>query len=317
MKCTCPKCHGKIEVELPEVTEEGTSTSCPACKAHFTAYKESFGGRALRKTGELSCASCGNELGPQMHCITCGVSFPDYLIAAVGRKQARKTSPKMKLPLGPPRKEDKAVVSNIPTLDSATRQDSAAPNQQPVAKGVPKSRIVAVSVIALLVVIAVGAVWYFKKGAETTYLRNFALATYTIQVGADTSRKTCLKVATDWKSSIDAGKSYLARPSAEEAKVLASISAKLTATKAKLSEEPAKFKGCKENLAKIEGAYNKLQSLALAPGDSLQTFTESYGKLDSEYQQASNQFKTGIPPEAMEELQSASQKYRGLRPLLK
>lgn len=94
MTGTCPKCHANIELEVShsDVTEAGTTASCPACKAHLTLFKESFGGRALRKSDEVSCSHCGGQLGAELHCQSCGVPFPDYLVTALGKKVQKKAS---------------------------------------------------------------------------------------------------------------------------------------------------------------------------------------------------------------------------------
>src|SRR5690348_14740179 len=109
MKCLCPKCHATIELEVETVTGEGTSAKCPQCKARFTVYRESFGARALRRSGEINCANCGDVLGAHPHCASCGALYPDYFVAAVGRKKAR-VVPKVKLNTSPfPRRERRAV----------------------------------------------------------------------------------------------------------------------------------------------------------------------------------------------------------------
>jgi hypothetical protein len=318
MKCSCPKCHAKIELDLLDAAEEGTSASCPECKAGFTVHRESFGARALRKSGDISCASCGNELGPQLRCQTCGLPFPDYLVAGVGRKRARRSATKLKLKSSPLPKPAK-TISQLPTLENALRQEShaSAKKEKVSAGGSFKILKIAVGVIVLLALIGGGTAIYFQKMAEANYMRNFTLATYGVQLGADKSRKVCQRIAADWKAKSDAGQSFTPRPSVEEIKGLNSIKVKIESVKAKLIEEPDKFKNCNENLVKIQAAYDRLQSLALLPGNSLPAFTDASNKLDGEYNQAASQFKAAVPPELMEELRSASLKYRGLRPLLK
>lgn len=318
MKCTCPKCRQSIELLLTEISEGGTSASCPACKANFTIYQESFGARALRKTGEISCSSCGNELGPQMHCAICGRPYPDYLVASLGRRKGSKKAQKLTLKSSPLRKPD-STTSQLPSLSGTSGQAAPALAKkmdlggQRFSKGV----VLATSALVLVAVLAAGAGIYLKKKAETQYMKNFALATYGIQVGIDTSRGVCQKMAGDWKAGVEAGKVVTPRPTAAEEQKLARIQTELASLKSKLSEEPKKFKDCGAKLSKLEGVYSKGQALALAPGNSLPTFTNSIDKLDAEYKQVAQQFKAEIPPELMQELQSSSQKFRGLKPLLK
>lgn len=318
MKCTCPKCHKNIELDLPEVTEEGTSASCPECQGRFNVHRESFGARALRKTGEISCASCGDELGPQIHCTTCGAPFPDYVVAGLGHKRVRRAGTKLKLKSSPLQKPGR-VMSQLPSLDMAMKQESpaAAKKQKGAGEGSSKTLKIAAGVIVLLALIAAGAGFYFKNETESRYLKNFALATYVIQVGNDRSRKICLRIANDWKAKIDAGQGFTPRPSADEEKELNTVKAKIDSIKSRLSAEPEKYKNCSETLAKIETPFNKMKALALSPGNSLPGFNDSVNRLDNEYKQGATQFKAAIPPEVMAELLASAQKYRGLRPLLK
>ena len=315
MKCTCPKCRQSIEIVLPEVTEEGNSASCPACKASFTVFKESFGTRALRKTGEISCSNCGNELGPHMHCATCGRPYPDYLVAALGRRKAGKKAPKLKLQSSPFKKKAD-TTSQLPSLDGTPSQLPPAAKKQAAGQGFSKGVVLATSALVLVALIAAGAAFYVKKKAETKYMRNFAMATYAIQVGIDMSRNVCQRIAGDWKPGLEAGKVVTPRASANDEKELARVRAKIASIKTNLSEEPAKFKDCTAKMAKFETSFEKINSLAMAPGNSLPAFTNAIDKLDAEYKQAAKQFKAELPPELLEELKSASKKYRGLRPLL-
>jgi hypothetical protein len=318
MKCTCPKCQGNIELDLPQVTEEGTSASCPLCNAALTIHTESFGARALRRSGEISCAFCGNELGPQMHCETCGTPFPKYLVTCLGRKKGRTKSSSVKLKSSPFKKRDIAN-SQLPSLDYALNQESSGRAKKPglTEKKYPRNAVIAASIIVLLAVIAAGAGFYNIRKAEKTYMKNFARATYGIQVGMDTSRAVCVRMAGEWQANVTAGNSSSARPSMADEKKLNSIRAKIESMKVKFSEEPKKFQNCNQKLAGIEAAYNKMQTVALSPGGSLSAFTESINKIDAEYQKSAEVFKTELPAELMAELQAASKVYRGLKPLLR
>jgi len=318
MKCTCPKCQGNIELDLPHVTEEGTSASCPLCKAALTVHSESFGARALRRSGEISCASCGNELGPQLHCVTCGIPFPMYLVTCLGRKKGHIKSSKVKLKSNPFKK--KYDTSNqLPSLDDALNQESRGTVKKPGSdqKKYSRSVVIAAGLIVLLAVIAAGTGFYSVRKAEKAYMRNFARTSYGIQVGMDTSRTVCVRMAAEWQANITAGNSSTVRPSMADEKKLNSISAKVESMKAKYSVEPKKFQNCNQKLAGIEGAYKKMQTLALSPGKSLPAFTDSINKIDAEYKKSADTFKTELPEELMKELQAAAKIYRGLKPLLR
>ena len=318
MNCTCPKCHAKIELDLPEVTEAGTSAACPACNSRFSVYRESFGARALHKTGEISCVPCGNELGPQTHCPNCGAQFPDYYVVSLGRKRARKADKKVKLKGSPFPKSGKAAgapVNILPSLGSLQPEAQA----RPAVSAAPRSSkmlTIAVSVCVVVALVGAGTFFYLKNKAEKTYLRNFVLATYCVQLGVDKSLKAGEKIAAEWKTKADAAQPYKPRASLEDEKDLDIIKTKLEGIKPNLSQSPEKFAQCNDRLAKLEVVYNKLRSQVLAPGNSLPSFVDNNGKLDIEYKQAVKAFKSGMPEEIMNELQIAGKRYKGLRPLL-
>jgi predicted Zn finger-like uncharacterized protein len=317
MMCTCPKCRQTIELILPDVTEEGKSASCPACNASFVVFKESFGARAMRRTGEISCSSCGNELAPQLHCPACGRPYPDYLVAALGRKKAGTKGPRLKMKTSPFQKKE-SITSQLPSLDSAMAQEPAAAKKPAAApQRFSKGVVLATSALVLMALIAAGAGMYFKMKAEAKYMANFALATYGIQVGIDTSREVCQKMATDWKEGVAAGKEVAPRATIAEEKKLVHIQAEIASVKSSLSQEPEKFKTCNAKLARFEGLFGKMHSLSRTPGSSLPAFLNDIDKLDAEYKQTAQQFKAELPPELMKELKSASERYRGLKPLLK
>jgi len=315
MTCTCPKCHATIELDLPEVTEAGTSASCPACNARFSVHRESFGGRALRKTGEISCATCGSELGSQTHCAACGTQFPDYLVVTLGRKRARRDSKKIKLKTSPFPQAPKSSTQ-LPSLDMPLRPESAVPLPGPKTARTNSSTI-AITALVLVALIGAGVFFYLKKEAEKTYAKNFVLATYCVQTGVDKALKSNVRMAAEWKAKTDAGQAYVARPSLEDERDFGIISGKIETLSQKLTKTPKKFASCVEKLGKIQAVFAKLHTLALTPGNSLQALNDNSAKLDAEYKLAVKEYKAGMPDEIMEELVSASQRFKGLRPLLR
>ena len=317
MMCTCPKCHAKIELELPEVTEAGTPGACPACNARFMVHRESFGGRALRKSNEISCAHCGSELGPQMHCMVCGAQFPDYLVPTLGRKRARRVSKKIKLDTSP-FPQTQRVTSQLPSLEMSMRPEAAkALPVYPSSTRRAKPLLVAVSLLLVVALVAAGSVFYLKIKAEKAYAKNFVLATYCIQTGFDRGLKSTARISAEWKGKMDAGQAYSARPSPDDERDFGIISRKLTPVLGKLTPAPEKFASCNDRLNKLQAVYNNLRSLVLAPGNSQQIFADTSSKLENDYRLAVKEYKTGMPQEIMEELVSASLKFKGLRPLLR
>jgi DNA-directed RNA polymerase subunit RPC12/RpoP len=317
MMCTCPKCHAKIELDLPEVTEAGTPGACPACSARFNVFRESFGSRALHKTGEISCASCGGELGPQLHCPSCGARFPDVLVVSMGRKRVRKESKKVKLTSSPlPQKQSSASqTSQLPTLEMSMRPEEARP-VLPILSRSPRQTMI-VSLVLLVVLIAGGSVLFLKYKAEKRYARNFVMATFCLQTGIDKAFKSSARISGEWKQKVDAGQPYTAHASTEDDRDFGILSGKLDAALNNMAQPPKKYSSVSERLAKLQAVYAKGRGLVLTPGNSLQSFSENAAKLDTEYKQAAREFKSGIPPEILKELAAASLKLKGLRTLLR
>jgi len=317
MMCTCPKCHATIELDLPEVTEAGTSAACPACNARFSVHRESFGGRALRKSGEISCASCGSELGSQTHCTACGAQFPDYLVVSLGRRRARRESKKLKLKTSPFPQAPKSS-SQLPSLGMSLKpEDGTRPGQEASDSRRPKTSARTISLLVLVALIGAGVFFYLKIQAEKTYAKNFILTTYCVQTGVDKALKSNARIAAEWKLKADAGQPYVARPGLDDERDFGIISGKIDSLAQKLTDAPKKFAPCAEKLGKLQAVFTKLHALALAPGNSLQGLNDSSSKLDAEYKLAVKEYKAGMPDEIMEELVSASQRFKGLRPLLR
>jgi len=194
----------------------------------------------------------------------------------------------------------------------------AIPSKPFVPTGSKNTKLIAITVILLVVIalVATGSLFYLKDKADKEYKNNFVKATYCVQMGADTSLKASAKILAEWKSKMEAGQPYIPRPSMDEEKALGIINNKLETVSLNLTKAPDKFSQCNEKLAKLKAVYDKLRSLVLSPGNSLQNFTDTSIRLNGEYQQAVKEFKSGMPEEMMAELISAAKRYRGLRPLL-
>jgi uncharacterized protein YbaR (Trm112 family) len=304
MMCTwCPKCSAEIELDLPPVTEEGTSVACPACKARLWVFKESFAARAFRKTKEISCEKCGKELGHSTYCPSCGALFPDYLVVSAGRKRVRKVT----------------IIKEIRTpkrgrSEFAAHWPGAAtlPVSQKPGKNTHKTFLITVSLLVLAIVVSFGIHAYKQNIAEKQYTANYLRALYCIKTAADRSLKTCAKISAGWKANLDAGRNVNPRVSAEDEADLNKVSGEIDKYMQKLNPPPQKFVSTNETLANLNGVVTRLQSLAVAPSGSLQTFTDSAGKLDSEYKKAAQELKASLPGKLAEELKKAGVKYKGL-----
>jgi uncharacterized protein YbaR (Trm112 family) len=317
MICTCPKCHGQIELDLPEVTEAGTTAACPACNGKFNVHRESFGGRALRKPHEISCASCGNQLGPELHCSSCGAQFPDYVVVSTGRRKVRRTGKKVKLKFSPFPQPAKSATQ-LPTLDMAMRPEAAgktAPKSAVVSR-LPKGLVIAISLLVLVIAAAAGTYLYQKQQAEELYAKNFVLASFCIQTGFERAQKASTRILAEWKEKTDAGQFYAPRPSLDDDRDFGIIGSKYDQALGKLSPVPEKFANSMERLNKLQGPYNKLRSLVMAPGNSQPNFAEAKTKIEAEYKQAIRDYRSGMPEVMLEKLTSESLKFKGLKVLL-
>jgi hypothetical protein len=315
MTCTCPKCHAIIELDLPEVTDTAAPAACPACNTRFNLYRESFGARALHRSGEISCASCGSILGPQMHCASCGAQFPDYLVASLGRKKVRKEGKKLQLRTSPFPKRT-STVNHVPTLEMSMRPEVATTARTTSSSKYPKPLVMVSCALVLIALIAGGSAWYLKNKTEKAYAKNFILATYCLQIGIEKALKSSTRISTDWKQKQASGQTYTPRPTVVEERDFTIINNKLDPALQDLTVTPEKFAGCAEKLDKFKAVYAKLHSLVVTPGNSLPNFTDMANKADAENQQAIKEFRSGMPDEMIRELNNASLKFKILRPLL-
>lgn len=314
MTCTCPKCRETIELDLPEVSEAGNPVSCPSCNARFVVYRESFGARALHKTGSVSCAPCGAQLGPETHCAICGAQFPDLLVAGLGRQRARRKAEKVKLSISPlPAKRSTAA---IPSLDISLKAGAGQVGGSP--KPGPGSNLLKgiVAIVVLLALAGGGGAYYVKSNSQKTYIKAFVLASYCIQTGIDHSRKATNKRIAEWKQKTDAGQPYVPHSAPDDERDFGIISGKLEPALAKVNQPPEKFAYCNDKLFKLQGVYNKMRNLALTPGNSLSALVDNSNKLDAEYEKAAKEYRAGLPDKIVEALRDTGQKFRALKPLV-
>lgn len=311
MKCTCPKCRVDIELDLPVITEKGCPTACTACKARLYVHRESFGSRAYRVTGEISCAACGQPLGPDTYCYECGTPYPDYLVVAHGSKPATLKH-----------SESRSATFVIPGGGTKPHKQNYIPANGAPAKsvrgiGLNKRHLLTAMLVLLLVVLMGGGVVAYKRNkAEQLYAENFVKLTYCIHSGQARSLQACTKIAADWKTKSE-GQGPSPRIGVEEEKDYALLNSEMELLQAKMNEPPEKYQQCNAMLASLKAPAQKIQALALAPSPSLASLSEATTLLDAEYQKAVNEFKAAVPAEILQELQSASKRYKALQTMVK
>ncbi|WP_183362438.1 hypothetical protein [Geomonas limicola] len=302
-------------MDVPEeIPEAGTVAPCPACNVKLNIYRESFGSRALHRTGNVSCAVCGAELGPHLHCQTCGACFPDFLVAQVGKRKARRQSKKLSLSFSPlPARQKRAV--QLPSLDAALHPEAV---KGPARKGagMPKTLQLAIALAVIIALGVGGTFYYFKMEAEKKYAKNYALAAFCLQAGIERAQKTGVRMATEWKQRQDAGQSYTPRLSIDDERGFGLVESKLDQAMGKLGKAPESFGDCTPALGKLRTVYDKWHGQVQTPGNSLQAFNDNSAKIEQEYNKAIRDFKTSLPGKMREELTSASVKLKLLRPLV-
>ncbi len=301
MTCSCPKCTAKIELDLSEIPEQGTTGKCPECRARFLLSKEPFAGRAYRKAGAINCVHCGGELGNTIHCPACGVLYPEYIateIPHVIRKKARKiweAIQELDFSFGSGYKAGYSGYGSERLAYAGTQSSS---------ESSPKALLITVGLIVIVVASAVmGGRYYLKAKAEQQYSENFTRALYIIKNGADVSLKACAKITASGVPSIsadDQSKVTTAKDATEKIML-------------RLSTPPQKFSDTNEKLGKLYNISTNLYALTLAPSGNLPSFTNAANKSENDFKAAAQELKANLPAELAAELEKAKIKYKGLQ----
>lgn len=299
MNCTCPKCKASTHIDHSEITEKGIDRICDACKSRFWLYRESFGGRALKKRGEIFCATCGGELDRSIACPSCGILYPEYVFA-----QATKAVPKRTV--------------HVRSTYYIRRRPARKPLPKKTVtqkKPVKKLKIVnkyTISAAILAVLTLVGSVVYSKYQAVKEYSANYTKVLYGIKTGTDLSLKPFEKIASSSASSfspLDPAPSL----SSNEQSRLNTIKTQIDKNMKKTENPPEKFVSAKENLNKLYGVYVKIHALALQSSGSIRDSLESAENLKTEFKKSSGELKSALPKQLSDELENARAKYRNLR----
>lgn len=300
MTVPCPKCNAKAPLDLPHIPEDGTSAKCPECNTRFWITRESFARRALKKEGKALCYYCNNELNNYLDCPTCGVMYPDFCVVQTSKpvkKKKRTTSSAISFSIRPQRRT-RGVA-----LQQATHKPS-------------KSISIIYVVVALVAVLAITlGISYHKKQSEQQYVSGFIRTLYGIKLGTDLNIKQCSTIAANWKAKMDTGQKFDLRISDEDKSKLDSAKSDIDVLMQKLAKVPGKYSKANENLAKLYGIYTKSYSLAAAPSGTLPVFTDSAGKLESEFKQTAQELKASLSAGLADKYQTALPKFKELQNL--
>jgi hypothetical protein len=301
MICPCPKCDARTELDLSHIPEEGTSAKCPECKTRFWISKESFARRAVKKEGKALCYYCNNELNDYLDCPTCGVMYPDYCIVQTAKPVKRKK-----------RKSSSAISFSLRT-QRRTRSSFAT---QQTTERASKSVLVAVALLAVVLVLAVaGGIAYSHNKSEKQYTAGYFRALMGIKLGTDLNLRQCAAISATAKAKMAAGQAFDLRSSDRDKAKIAVARNDVDLLMKEIPAPPQKFIKANESLTRLYGVYAKSYALVDAPAGSLQSFSDSAGKVDGEFKQAAQELKAGLPAELAAAYQNALPKYPALRDL--
>lgn len=300
MRCLCPKCNAHIELDLDNITAEGSFNKCPQCSAGFIVSRVSFAKRALHKGDEITCAECGTTPGTSVFCQNCHAIYPDFYVAeasSAAKKQFGKIFGFLNKLNGLPVKTSGRAVS--------TDYGYAAPQK---VKGLKLPGLAATLVVVLVLSIGGGYFWY-KNKLETAFTENYVRALYVIKSAADFDLKTCARISTDWKASMlpnppqptESELTYMRRGNDAIETLLKSI-----------GEAPEKFKANSEDISKLVGVYKKLHTFATKPSGSIDSFTTTTALLDEEFRKSAGSLKSRLPEKMSATLADSKKKYKAL-----
>ncbi len=310
MNCTCPKCSSNIPLELETVPEEGVFVKCSGCNGSFQVVRESFAGRALRRSGEIFCVHCGKGIGASICCTGCGAIYPDYFVvesATAAGKQAKKLLARLNVFKGISLGRTKQETVSVAYTPGSTAAGAKA--------GGRRMSPVVLALFALIVValLAGGGVFYYQQQKEADYADLYIKALYGVKAGTDFNLKYCAKIAADWKKSMEGGQAAMPRLTPAEQALLRSSRTEVDKRLQSADNPPEKFAKNNDALKKLYEVYKKSYTLVSAPADNLTTYTDSASKLTAEFAKAGQELKTGLPDKLSDALAKGKQKYRELK----
>lgn len=296
MRCSCPKCAVKIEVDVSTVTENGTYTPCPECKSRIWINQESTVMRAQKKEGKIYCAKCGNELDHLIVCRGCGFKFPDYFLVQVSKPVRRKAG-----------KSDRSMHFALQPVS----QTYATPTKSASAVRKPLVAVVGLLIVAALV--TAGTAVYHKMSLEKQYRQYFILVLSGAKAGTDIGLADCARISAEWKAKMDAGQNYVPSVSPQVALRLRKIKDRAEQNRQKLNNPPEKYTAANEKLANLYGVYANIYASALTPSGSFASFTDSARKAEENFKMASQALKDNLTPDLAEDINAAKTRDREMR----
>jgi len=318
MECLCPKCSETTPIDLSEMPSDGFVAHCSTCNATLHVLRESCACRAKRQSHEICCANCGSRLDQHVHCKSCGLIYPDYLILVNlddARRKARKDFISKKwtairdfeFSFRPVRSG-----SSIDTTHHYVPQKSASGETAAKSLFTRKFATISLGLIVTVALVATGVFAYNLHQREKQYARNYFKAIYGIKTGVDTNLKTCSTMKAEWEKAANSGIRYSPLISTNDEMKSAKLRGEVDKIVNLTNEPPKKLASSKDRLQAIYKIYLESDALINSKPNSLQEFSNTIDKLDKKMKLASNDIKSNLPDSMKEEMQNAKLKYRGL-----
>ncbi|MDD2338570.1 MAG: hypothetical protein PHD01_18595 [Geobacteraceae bacterium] len=278
------------------ISENGTEAKCPECKSRLWFYKESFGARALNKSGEIYCSHCSSKLGHTIVCPGCKTLYPDYFVVRSAKKVRRRSAKRQR--------------SNVDFQFSAPvrkSRSSFVPKKETVR--LQRSFKVVAGIIVFVTLVCGGAYGFHQYNKKTQYSVDYMRALYGIKTGTD----TCDQVLSDLKRKLAAQSLSGISVSTKDSEKLSNLKDKVDKLMTKINSPPEKFTKADKQIKDLYRIYASLNTLTLAPVGSPENFTESTSKLQDALSQGFQKLKADMPPKLSEEFKTAQVKYKSLR----
>ena len=313
MKCSCPKCDAIIETSHLEVSVGGSSQLCPECDDKFWAIREGFSLRAYKKQGRIYCFDCGQELGTENLCLSCGSLCPDYCIV-----QASKPAPRKQKRAGFDFSFARRSKDSKPKTSANLKSSSSVVSKKP-AEEKAGSRWLTYAAITTLVLILVGATvnLYLTQNAEKQYSRAIVTALYGVKSGTDACLKMIDDLTSQWEEETTTGAGIIPRMSKTDRDKLGKIKSRVDQATEGLGETPEKFAEAKVNLGKLHAVYGKIYSLAVSSTGSLDEFKTARIKIEADFYKSADELKRSMPKIMQDELEFSINKYKNLEFMVK
>ncbi len=234
---------------------------------------------------------CGSVLDPSLACPSCGVLYPDFVVA-----QSTK----------PVRKRKARIPRSFTVSYRPSRKTGPRPQHKPVA--VPKKQVekksrikgYAITIAVLAVVAAIGTGIYLKRQTEMMYSKNYIRALYGIKVGVDLSLGSFKNSLASIGSSKDETKTGKVKNEVDN-------------LMQKVNKPPKKYVAANEKLDRLYQIYTEIYNISNKPSASLRSYADTAEKLERDFEKGMKDLESSIPLEISAELESARIKYKALR----